>query len=127
MCKDLESAIEAQETLGSDTTKGALLLTKATLKSIKQQSAAMEKMAKDFKTHCEESGEQMSAMQADIKTIKEIVHSFSADATKWQLIVQICKTLFGDTKRCILTTVWVALILGAVHFKDIIELLKAII
>lgn len=127
MCDELETAIETQEQVGTDATKGALALTKAALKSMKKQGNAMKEMAEKFNKHVEESDKRLASMSADIKYIKETVNTFYADATKWQLIIQICKALFGDTKRCILTTVWGALILGAVHFSEIIELLKAMV
>lgn len=71
MCDELESAIEAQETLGADTTKGALLLMKASLKSMKRQGSEMKSMMRDFKAHVEESDKKLNALSEDVKSIKE--------------------------------------------------------
>lgn len=127
MCEELENALETQEVLGAEMTKGASLAFKAAIKSMRKQGEEMKHMAQDFKRHVEESEQKLHDLAEDVKSIKSSVESFQADATKWQLILQILKALFGDTKRCVLTTVWVALILGAVHFSEIIELLKAMV
>lgn len=127
MCEELENALETQEALGANMTKGASLAFKAAIKSMRKQGEEMKRMAQDFKRHVEESEQRLHDLAEDVKSIKSSVESFQADATKWQLVLQILKALFGDTKRCVLTTVWVALILGAVHFSEIIELLKAMV
>lgn len=127
MCNELETAINMQEELGADTTKGALMLTKAALKSMKKQGAEMTQMARDFKNHVEESEKKLNVLTDKVNEINHKVDLFATDATKWQLVIQISKALFGDTKRCILTTVWIALAIGAVHFTEIIDLLKAMV
>lgn len=125
MCDDLEAAITAQEELGTDATKGALILTKAALKSLKKQGSEMQKMARDFKTHVVESDKKLEILTTDVAEIKEKVDLLATDATKWQLVIQVIKALFGDTRRCVLTTVWIAMIFGAIHFEQILDLLKA--
>lgn len=127
MCDELENALETQEALGAGMSKGASLAFKAAIKSMRKQGDELKKMAEDFKRHVDESEKKLRTLSEDVKAIKKTVESFQADATKWQLVIQICQALFGDVKRCILTTVWVALILGAVHFSEIIELLKAML
>ena len=123
MCDDLNNAMELQEQLGSDTTKGAVMLFRAAAKS-------MNKLSSQVKEHIAEADRrdvQINARLDKIDERLERIEKKSEDATKWQLIVQICQALFGDIKRCVLTTVWFALILGAVHFSEIIELMKAFV
>ena len=123
MCKDLNDAMELQEQFGSDTTKGAIMLFRAAAKS-------MNKLSEQIKEHIADSDRRDAQINARLDKIDdrlERIEKKSEDATKWQLVVQICQALFGDIKRCIITTVWFALILGAVHFSELIELLKALI
>lgn len=123
MCNDLNNAMELQEQLGSDTTKGAIMLFKAAAKS-------MNKLSDQIKEHIAESDRRDAQINARLDKIDdrlERIEKKSEDATKWQLVVQIFKALFGDMKHCIMTTVWFGLILGAVHFSEFIELLKALI
>lgn len=123
MCDDLANAIEMNKEAGLETTKGAELLFKAAAKS-------MNKISNQIKEHIIESDKRDAQINARLDRIDEKlkrIEKKSEDATKWQLVVQICKALFGDVKRCILTTVWFSLILGAAHFSEIIDLLKALI
>lgn len=123
MCKDLNDAMELQEQFGSDTTKGAIMLFRAAAKS-------MNKLSEQIKEHIADSDRRDAQINARLDKIDdrlERIEKKSEDATKWQLVVQICQALFGDIKRCIMTTVWFCLILGAVHFSELIELLKALI
>lgn len=134
MCDELETALEAQETLGADTTKGASLLFKAALKSMRKQGAEMKQIAEDFKHHVEESDKKLAALSNDFSSmkdmmegIKEDVKKFQLDATKWQLVVQLLNALFGTVKRFICTMIVFVLITGLAHFQDLIDLLKALI
>lgn len=127
MCDELETALEAHQTLVGEADKGTLLLVKASLKTFKKQGAEMKQIAADFKRHVEESEVKLNALTADVKVIKDTMASFQADATKWQMVIQVLKALFGDSKRCVITLMYLAVILGAVHFSEIIELLKALI
>lgn len=123
MCDDLNNALELQEQLGSDTTKGAVMLFRAAVKS-------MNKLSRQMKDHIEEADKRDEKINARLDKIDERLERIekkSEDATKWQLVVQICQALFGDVKHCVLTTVWFALILGAVHFSEVIELIKAFV
>lgn len=123
MCKDLNDAMELQEQFGSDTTKGAIMLFKAAAKSMNKLSEQIKEHIADY----DRRDAQINARLDKIDDRLERIEKKSEDATKWQLVVQICQALFGDIKRCIITTVWFALILGAVHFSELIELLKALI
>lgn len=123
MCDDLVNAIEMNKKAGLETTKGAELLFKAAAKS-------MNKISNQIKEHIIESDKRDAKINARLDKIDEKlkrIEKKSEDATKWQLVVQICKVLFGDMKHCIMTTIWFGLILGAVHFSELIELLKALI
>ena len=120
MCDELAKALELQEEYKVETTKGATLLAKAALRS-------MVKMNENFIKHCEEADKRWDALAQDIKDIKNSFEEYKMDATKYRLIVELIKALFGTTKRSILTLVWFAVLVGVVHLKDIIELLKALI
>lgn len=120
MCDELQKAIELQSEYNVDTTKGATLLAKATLRS-------MVKMNENFIKHCGESDRRWGVLAQDIKDLKASFEEYKMDATKYRLIVELIKALFGTTKRSILTLVWFAVLVGVVHLKDIIELLKALI
>lgn len=120
MCDDLNNAIEIQEQLGADTTKGAMMLMKAAAKSISKVSKAMNE-------HIKESDTKLNALSADVRKLTEAFEAYKLDATRYQLIVEICKALFGTTKRSVMTLVYFGIIVGLVHMQDLIELLKALI
>lgn len=134
MCDDLKDAMELQKGLDIPEGQKAMMLIRACKNSI-------DKLQKKFVAHVADANsklEKLSDEQNELrqilkehgKTLQEIKEAQAAaahDATKWQLVVQICKALFGDMKHCIMTTVWFGLILGAVHFSELIELLKALI
>ena len=121
MCEELKAALELQKELGNvDTTKGAIMLFKAAANSMTKMSAVM-------KEHIEEADRKWDKLAADIRDLKASFEEYKTDATKYRLIVELIKALFGTTKRSILTLVWFAVLVGVVHLKDIIELLKALI
>lgn len=120
MCDELQKAIELQSEYNVDTTKGATLLAKAALRSMIKQN-------ENFIKHCEESDRRWGVLAQDIKDLKASFEEYKMDATKYRLIVELTKALFGTTKRSILTLVWFAVLVGVVHLKDIIDLLKALI
>lgn len=121
MCKDLDAALEMQKELGgADTTKGAIMLFKAAAKS-------MNKLSEKIETHIKEADERWTTVDNKLETLQKSFDEYMTDATKYRLIVEIFKALFGTAKRSILTLCWLAVILGLAHLKDIIELLKALI
>ena len=123
MCDDLSNALELQEQLGSDTTKGAVMLFKAAAKS-------MNKLSNQIKEHIVESDKRDIKINARLDKIDERLERIekkSEDATKWQLVVQICQALFGDIKRTITTFRMSGVLLGLVHFKDILDIIKALV
>lgn len=120
MCNELEQAIEMQEQLGTDTTKGAMMLMKAAAKSITKLSAQL-------KEHIAKDEQNTREIVAELKAVKDTLKSYQTDATKWQLIVMLCDHLFGNVKRSLVTLVYIAIIFGLANLKDIIELLKALI
>lgn len=118
MCEDLDRAMEIQTELGgADTTKGAIMLFKAA-------ATSMNKLSKKVDAHVKESDKWRSEVVKEIKELKEAFEEYRMDATKYRLIVEVFKALFGTPKRSILTLVWFAVIIGLVHLKDVIELLK---
>lgn len=134
MCNDLNEAMELQKDLDIPEGQKAMMLIRACKNSI-------DKLQKKFVAHVADANNRLveiSDEQKELRRIlkehsealKEIIEaqaSAAQDATRWQLIVQICKALFGDMKHCVMTTVWFGLILGAVHFSELIELLKAML
>lgn len=120
MCDELQKAIELQREYDVDTTKGATLLAKAAVKSMKA-------MNENFIKHCEDSERKWGQLAQDIKELKASFEEYKTDATKYRLIVELIKALFGTTKRSILTLMWFAVLVGVVHLKDIIDLLKVLV
>lgn len=120
MCDELEKAIEIQSEYDVDTTKGATLLAKAAVRS-------MRKMNEIFIAHQKEAEQRWQTIDNKLETLQKSFDDYKTDATKYRLIVELIKALFGTTKRSILTLVWFAVLLGAVHLKDILELLKAMV
>lgn len=121
MCEELKAALELQKELGNvDTTKGAIMLFKAAANSMTKMSAVM-------KEHIEEAGRKWDKLAADIQDLKASFEEYKTDATKYRLIVELVKALFGTARRSVLTLVWFAVLVGVVHLKDIIDLLKALV
>lgn len=134
MCNDLNDAMALQKDLDIPEEQKAMMLIRACKNSI-------DKLQKKFVAHVADANNRLVEISDEqkelrrilkehgeaLKEIKDAQLAAAHDATKWQVVVQICKALFGDMKRCIMTTVWFALILGAVHFGELIELLKALI
>lgn len=119
MCEDLEKALEMQQELGVETTKGAILLFKAAVIS-------MNKMSRIMKEHIEDADKRWSALAQDIQDLKASFEEYKTDAAKYRLIVEIFKALFGTTKRSIMTMIYFAFIMGAIHLKDILPILTSL-
>lgn len=133
MCNDLNDVINYQKDLNIPEKEKAMMLIRACKNSI-------DKLNKKFVAHVADANSRLEQISEESKDIRQILYAQSEklekvqkaleesnkDATRWQLIVQICKTLFGDMKRSILTTIWIGLLMGMVHFSDIIELLRHI-
>ena len=120
MCRDLDTAMELQKELGgADTTKGAIMLFKAAAKS-------MNKLSEKIETHIKEADERWTTVDNKLETLQKSFDEYMTDATKYRLIVEIFKALFGTTKRSILTLAWFGVIMGLVHLKDVIEILATL-
>ena len=120
MCEELKAALELQKELGNvDTTKGAIMLFKAAANSMTKMSAVM-------KEHIEEAGKKWDKLAADIQDLKASFEEYKTDAAKYRLIVEIFKALFGTTKRSIMTMIYFAFIMGAIHLKDILPILTSL-
>lgn len=119
MCNELEQAIEMQEQLGTDTTKGAMMLMKAAAKSITKLSAQL-------KEHIVKDEQNTAQIIAELQSLRESLQQYQQDATKWQVIVMLCQRLFGNTRRCIITLVYISIVFGLANFSDIVEMLKAL-
>lgn len=120
MCDELEKALEIQTEYEVDTTKGATLLAKAALKS-------MRKMNEMFVAHQKEAEERWRAVDDKLENLQKSFDEYRMDATKYRLIVELIKALFGTPKKSVLTLVWFGVIIGMVHIKDMLELLKMFI
>lgn len=119
MCEDLEKALEMQQELGIETTKGAILLFKAVVSSIHKMNRAM-------KEYVEGTDKRLTELAQDIKYLKDSFEEYKTDATKYRLIVELIKALFGTTKRSIMTMIYFAFIMGAIHLKDILPILTSL-
>lgn len=127
MCEDLEATLKAQEELGSDMSKGATIALKAALNTIKR-------LRVDFKSYTELNDQRWQALDKrhevlaeNMKKLQDSVNAYISDATKYKLIVDIAKALFGSPKKTITTLIVVAVIFGLVKLDTIIELVKAVI
>lgn len=120
MCEDLKAALELQKELGNvDTTKGAIMLFKAV-------ATSMAKMNSAWNAHIKDSDQRLNSMAQDIKDLKVAFEEYKTDAAKYRLIVEIFKALFGTTKRSIMTLIYFAFIMGAIHLKDILPILTTL-
>jgi phage-related protein len=120
MCEDLKAALELQRELGTaDTTKGAVMLFKAAATSMSKMSAAMTE-------HIKEADAKWEGIKQEIRELKESFEEYKTDAAKYRLIVEIFKALFGTTKRSIITLLYFAFIMGAIHIKDILPFLGSL-
>lgn len=120
MCKDLETAMEIQKELGGDTTKGAVLLFKAAAKS-------MNKLSEKMEAHIKEADARWETVEAKLENLQKSFDEYKTDATKYRLIVELIKALFGTTKRSIVTLVWFGVLFGVFHLRDLLEVLKTLI
>lgn len=120
MCEELKTALELQKELGTaDTTKGAIMLFKAAANSMTKMSAVM-------KEHIEEADKKWDKLASDIQDLKAAFEEYKTDAAKYRLIVEIFKALFGTTKKSIMTLIYFAFIMGAIHLKDILPILTTL-
>lgn len=127
MCDDLEHAIELQEKTGSDTTKGAMMLLKAAAKSIARVSAQLKDHIVEDKKNTEELANRMTALETTVREFKDAFEKYQTDAVKWQVVVGLLNWLFGTAKRTFVTVLTFGIVFGAIHIKDVIEVIRALI
>lgn len=127
MCDDLEHAIELQEEMGSDTTKGAMMLLKAAAKSIARVSAQLKDHILEDKKNTEELANRMTALETTVREFKDAFEKYQTDAVKWQVVVGLLNWLFGTAKRTFVTILTFGIVFGAIHIKDVIEVMRALI
>ena len=92
----------------------------------KAAANSMAKMSAAMKEHIEEANRKWDKLAADIQDLKASFEEYKTDATKYRLIVEIFKALFGTTKRSIMTLIYFAFIMGAIHLKDILPILTSL-
>ena len=117
MCDDLENAMQLQETAGLDMTKGAKMAFLATAKSLR-------KLSQQFKEHIEADKQRTQDILDKITGLADKIAKDREDATRYRLVIDVFKALFGTTQKTILTLIYLTVILGLTNIKDIIELLK---
>lgn len=127
MCADLEQAIELQEKIGSDTTKGAMMLLKAAAKSIARVSAELKAHIDEDKKNTEVLASRMATLEATVREFKVAFEKYQTDAVKWQVVVGLLNWLFGSAKRTFVTVLTFGIVLGAIHIKDVVEVIRALI
>lgn len=134
MCNDLNDAIELQKDLDIPEGQKAMMLIRACKNSI-------DKLNKKFVAHVADANsrlEQISDEQKEIRhlvvaqnekieTMTKAIQEANADAARYRLLVEICKAMFGNIKRTVITFVIIGVLLGLVHFKDVLDIVKALI
>lgn len=129
MCGSLESAIEAQEEVGG-ATKGAIMLAKNAVKDIKKLSEKIDSNVEFNKKEFELLNRRHETLASEMKEVKEAINSvrgYVEDASKYRLVSEIFKALFGSTKKTVCTLVFVSVIFGLVNLKDILEIVNKLI
>lgn len=127
MCADLEEAIKLQEEIGSDTTKGAMMLLKAAAKSIARVSAELKAHIEEDKKNTEMLASRMATLEATIREFKVAFEKYQTDAVKWQVVVGLLNWLFGSAKRTFVTILTFGIVFGAIHINDVVEVIRALI
>ena len=117
MCDDLENAMQLQETAGLNMTKGAKMAFLATAKSLR-------KLSQQFKEHIDAEKQRTQDILDKITGLSDKIDKDREDATRYRLVIDVFKALFGTTQKTILTLIYLTVILGLTNIKDIIELLK---
>lgn len=134
MCNDLTDAMELHKGLDIPEDQKAMVLIHACKNSI-------DKLNKKFVEHVadannrliditDEQKEQRMLLEsqgATIKDLKSLIESSHQDAVRWQLVILLLKSLFGDAKKTALTTLYFGLIIGAYHMQDIMDIIKALL
>ena len=127
MCDDLEQAIELQEEIGSDTTKGAMMLLKAAAKSIARVSTQLKAHIEEDKKNTEMLAGRMATLEATVREFKVAFEKYQTDAVKWQVVVGLLNWLFGSAKRTFVTILTFGIVFGVIHIKDVVEVIRALI
>ena len=127
MCADLEEAIKLQEEIGSDTTKGAMMLLKAAAKSIARVSAELKAHIDEDKKNTEMLASRMATLEATVREFKVAFEKYQTDAVKWQVVVGLLNWLFGSAKRTFVTILTFGIVFGAIHINDVVEVIRALI
>lgn len=127
MCDDLEQAIELQEEIGSDTTKGAMMLLKAAAKSIARVSTQLKAHIEEDKKNTEVLADRMATLEATVREFKLAFEKYQTDAVKWQVVVGLLNWLFGSAKRTFVTILAFGIVFGVIHIKDVVEVIRALI
>lgn len=127
MCDDLEQAIELQEKIGSDTTKGAMMLLKAAAKSIARVSTQLKAHIEEDKKNTEMLAGRMATLEATVREFKVAFEKYQTDAVKWQVVVGLLNWLFGSAKRTFVTVLTFGIVFGVIHINDVVEVIRALI
>lgn len=127
MCDDLEQAIELQEEIGSDTTKGAMMLLKAAAKSIARVSTQLKAHIEEDKKNTEMLAGRMATLEATVREFKVAFEKYQTDAVKWQVVVGLLNWLFGSAKRTFVTILTFGIVFGVIHINDVVEVIRALI
>jgi hypothetical protein len=127
MCDDLEHAIELQEEIGSDTTKGAMMLLKTAAKSIARVSTQLKAHIEEDKKNTEMLAGRMATLEATVREFKVAFEKYQTDAVKWQVVVGLLNWLFGSAKRTFVTILTFGIVFGVIHINDVVEVIRALI
>lgn len=146
MCVDeINSAIEFQKELGADTSKGAIALMKVVAKVLDRVNQKIDRQAKfctDKWQEVQSSNEELrsemvqfkaesmadrQSLREDIAELKSEVLKSLEKASKWKALTDMLTACFGTIQDTIKTLLIIGFFVGAVHFKDIIDLVKMIL
>lgn len=120
MCKELEQAIKLHEELGTEDKKATLMLFKSVYKILEKQNKKTDEYRK-------QQNARFVRLETGMADLKRMLEENLQDATKYRLIVEICKALFGTPQKTFVTIVVFSLIMGFTHLTELVELIKALI
>lgn len=107
-----------------------LALATSQVKDFKTMNVEIQGIKKDILAIRETNKEQnikLDNVQNDIKDLKKALSDYIMDATKYRVFVEMGRFFFGSIKRGIMTLLVVAVFLGLINFREILDLLKAML
>lgn len=126
MCDDLNTILKAQ-TIKVKTPAWAVTMMEAAVASMKKTNERLAKHIEESDTRWSNVDARIQGLEDKIARLTTVIEGKLEDATKYRLVVEVFKALFGDTKKSIRTLLYIGIIFGLVNFKDVLEIIKALI